>query len=157
MHMKIQAAAVFLIILLFDQMPIRAQDSTKGTTNATVSTNGLVYELKIGDTRKIKNPTEDDIRAAVKSLGKNANSGFLILGTSETTYVQVWCDEKDKEHPENRFEGLEYQENDLQHHYKAEHKDFYFSESEIAQILISYLKNDGKWKKETTWKKEVIK
>jgi len=60
----------------------------------------------------MQNPTESDIRQAVGALDTKHGDGFLILGPTDMTYIQVTGDSK------VGFD-VEYQESNLQNHYRS--------------------------------------
>jgi hypothetical protein len=101
--------------------------------------------LDICGRRKLKNPTEADIRQAVFALDAKEGDAFLILGPTEMTYVQTSGDH-------NVGFDLEYQETDPKHHYRAKRA---FTADEIVKVLISYSAASDDWKKATEW--EFIK
>ncbi|SRR5258706_14697683 len=49
--------------------------------------------LDICGDKKIKNPTESDVRQAVFALDTKKSDAFLILGPTEMTYIQATGDQ----------------------------------------------------------------
>ncbi|HEY8667488.1 MAG TPA: hypothetical protein VIL86_12535 [Tepidisphaeraceae bacterium] len=101
--------------------------------------------LDICGDRKIQNPTAADIRQAVFSLDTKKGEAFIILGTSDQTYIQSSGDQK------VGFD-LEYQESDTKHHYRAKED---FTADNVVQALVSYAMGSDDWKKTATW--ELVK
>lgn len=90
----------------------------------------------------IQNPTEADIRQTLDSLDTHKNGAFLILGTSDMTYIQTSGDKK-------AGFALEYQEGDTKHHYQAMRDNF--TAEEIVKVMTSYSAGTDDWKKATEW------
>jgi len=104
----------------------------------------LTYTLDFCGTKKTENPTEADLQESVTALDTDKNDAFLALGTSETTYLQVSGDEK-------AGFVLEYQEDDVKHHYQAKRTDL--TAAEIVKALVAYAADSEEWKKVTEWTK----
>ena len=99
------------------------------------------YALDVYGDKNIQNPTEADIRQAVSSLA-DEDGAFLILGTSDMTYIQAVVDRQ------FGFD-LEYQEDDTEHHYRARRNDF--TVEEIIKAMTSYSTGADDWKKTVEW------
>jgi hypothetical protein len=99
------------------------------------------YTLDICGGNRIPNPSEADIRQAVFALDARKGDAFLVLGPTETTYIQTSGDQK------VGFD-LEYQESDMKHHYLATRD---FTAEEIAKALVSYSAGSEDWKRMTEW------
>lgn len=102
----------------------------------------MTLTLDICGDKEIQNPTDTDIRQAVSSLDTDKNSAFLVLATSELTYMQTSGDK-------NIGFSLEYQEGNTEHHYQAKRDDF--TAEEIIQAMISYCAGSENWKKISEW------
>jgi len=113
------------------------------STNTTPHTKTMSYTLDICGDKKIQNPTEADIRQAISTLDTDKNSAFLILGTSNMTYIQSSGDKK------VGFD-LEYQDGDLKHHFRAKRDSF--KAEEIIKAMTSYSAGTDEWKKISEWK-----
>lgn len=98
--------------------------------------------LDICGDREIQNPTEADIRQALSSLDTGKNDAFLILATSDLTYIQTSGDR-------NVGFDLEYQEGDTGHHYRAQRDDF--TAEEIIKAMASYCAGADNWKNIAEW------
>lgn len=101
----------------------------------------MSYTLDICGDKKIENPTEAEIRQAVLALDTTKNEAFLVLGSTDMTYIQTGGDQK------VGFD-LEYQESDVRHHYRAKRD---FTAEEIVRILVSYAAGTDNWKKSAEW------
>lgn len=110
-------------------------------TDKPPKTAAVNFTLDVCGQRKIRNPTENDIRREVYALDTNKADAFLILGTTDMTYMQTGGDQK------NGF-VLEYQENDTEHHYRAKRK---LTADEIVKALVSYSAGSGAWKSMAEW------
>jgi hypothetical protein len=97
--------------------------------------------LDICADKKIRNPTESDIRQAVFALDTKKIDAFLILGTTEMTYIQTSGDQ-------NVGFKLEYQETDVKHHYRA-NRDL--AADEIVRALVAYSTGADEWKTMAEW------
>lgn len=109
------------------------------TTTTTPKARTMVLDICGG--KKIRNPTESDIRQAVFALDTKKDEAFLILGPTEMTYIQTTGDQK------SDF-IVEYQENDARHHYRANRS---FTADEIVKALVSYSTGADDWKTTTGW------
>jgi hypothetical protein len=134
--MKIQH--IIPLLLLAGGITVGAQ-----TTNTTTHTKTMSYTLDICGDKKIQNPTEADIRQAISTLDTDKNSAFLILETSDMTYIQSSGDKK------LGFD-LEYQDGDKKHHFRAKRDSF--TAEEIIKAMTSYSAGTDDWKKLTEWK-----
>ena len=114
------------------QRATTATPPTASTMNTTLDICGL---------KKIPNPTETDIRQAVSTLDTGKNDAFLILGPTEMTYIQIAGDEKAGFH-------VEYQENDVEHHYRAKRD---LTVDEVVKTLLAYSAGSDEWKRMTEW------
>lgn len=114
----------------------------------------MSYTLDICGGKKIRNPTEADLRQAVFALDTKKDEAFLILGSTEMTYIQVTGDQK--------FGFvLEYQDADAKHHYRAKRRGPYpidprwprcdLTADEIVKALVSYSTGADDWKTMTEW------
>jgi len=97
--------------------------------------------LEIAGERKIPNPSATDIRAAITAMDTQKGGAFLVIAVSEMTYIQTSGDQR------LGFE-LEYQETDVQHHYRAKRR---LNSEEVVKALASYAAGNGDWKKTTDW------
>lgn len=120
------------VVALFIVSHVDAQTKT----NKVAETNTLTFKLDISGRQDISNPTEDDVRAGLKALDRETEDKFMILSSSETTYIQAWGDS-------SQGFDLEYQEGDLQHHFVAQRK---LLASETIAAFLSYLKGQTEWK-----------
>jgi hypothetical protein len=102
----------------------------------------LTYTLDFCGSKKTQKPTEADLRQAVTDLDASKNDAFLVLSSSDTTYLQASGD------PKTGF-VLEHQEGDLKHHYKASRSDL--TADDIVKALISYGTGTEEWKKTAEW------
>jgi len=98
--------------------------------------------LDICGARKIKNPTESDIRKAVFALDTKNGDAFLILARTGMTYIQTGGDK-------NVGFKLEYQEGDIKHHYQATHD---LVADEIVNALVAYSTGADDYKTMAEWK-----
>ncbi|MFH1024201.1 MAG: hypothetical protein V1809_12545 [Planctomycetota bacterium] len=101
------------------------------------------FELDICGQKTIKNPSETDIRTAVFSLDAKKGEAFLILGATDMNYVQASGDR------DVGFD-MEYQEDDLQHHYRSKHC---FSAEEIVRVFTLYKSGNPDWKRRGDWER----
>ncbi|NLE57132.1 MAG: hypothetical protein GX616_02140 [Planctomycetes bacterium] len=93
--------------------------------------------LTLSSGTEIKDPSDEQIRAALKSLDvKRDGEGFAILARSDMTYVQVSGDAK------TGFD-LEYQEETVDQHYRAEREDYPLDE--VVRVLIAYRDGTVRW------------
>ena len=118
----------------------------RATTTATPpKANAMNYTLDICGDKRIQNPTESDIRQAVSALDTNSGDAFLILGSTEMTYIQTGGDQK---------VGfvLEYQDTDAKHHYRAKRN---LTVDEIVKALVTYSTGADDWKTMAEW--ELVK
>ena len=111
----------------------------KPSGNAPAKT--LSCTLEIAGVKKIPNPSEADIRVAVMAMDTKRGGAFLVIAVSEVTYIQTSGDER------LGFE-MEYQETDVQHHYRAKRR---LNSEEVVKALASYATGNGDWKKMTDW------
>jgi hypothetical protein len=95
----------------------------------------------------IEDPTDHDIRAALESFeARNVedSNAFVILSQDDWTYIQS-----------GGYKGigfdLEFQEGDLDHHYRATREDFTLDD--IASILSAYRAGNPEWKDMAQWKR----
>jgi hypothetical protein len=102
----------------------------------------MEYTLDICGEKQIQNPTEADIRQAVLSLDTDKNSAFVILATSDMTYLQAIGDN-------NVGFDLEYQDGDTEHHYQAKRNNI--TGEEIIRKLVLYCAGTDDWKKAEEW------
>ena len=98
-------------------------------------------DLDICGSSNIRNPTETDIRQAVFALDTKINDAFLILSRTEMTYIQTTGDQ-------NVGFTLEYQEDDLQHHYRAKRS---LTADEIVKAFALYSTGSDEWKNMAEW------
>jgi len=101
------------------------------------------YTLDVCGNKKIQNPTPSDIQQAVLGLNTKKGDAFLILGPTDTTYIQAGGDQK------VGFD-VEYQQDDTQHHYRATSA---FTSDDVVNIFVSYLNHTEDWKQMTGWEK----
>ena len=99
------------------------------------------WTLDICGDKKIRNPTESDIRQAVFALDTKKSDAFLILGPTEMTYIQTSGDQ-------NVGFKLEYQETDTKHHYRAKRD---LTADEIVKALVAYSTGADEWKTMAEW------
>ena len=97
--------------------------------------------LEICGHKKILNPTEADIRQAVFALDTKSDDAFLVLAPTDMTYIQASGDQK------VGFD-LEYQETDIQHHYRATRD---LTADEIVKVLVSYSIASDDWRRMVEW------
>jgi hypothetical protein len=95
--------------------------------------------LDICGDRQIQSPTESDIRQAV--FGLDREDAFLILGPTETTYIQTGGDQR-------TGLVLEYQDTDAKHHYRAKRV---FTADEVVSALVAYATGADDWKTMAEW------
>jgi len=112
--------------------------------------------LDICGARKIQNPTESDLRQAVFALDTKKDEAFLILGSTEMTYIQTTGDQK---------VGfvVEYQAGDAKHHYRAKPRDLSrinprwprcdLTADEVVKALVSYSAGADDWKTMAEWER----
>ena len=100
--------------------------------------------LEINGEQTIDNPTADDIREAVLSLDQNPGEGFIILSAAEKTYLQCSGDTTSGFY-------MEYQENDIDHHYQAIRTDL--TSDEIIATLLTYVTGSDDWKSISEWER----
>lgn len=111
----------------------------KPSSNAPGKT--LSCTLTIAGEKKIPNPSATDIRGAIMAMDTQRGGAFLVIAVSEMTYIQTSGDQR------LGFE-LEYQEADVQHHYRAKRR---LDSEEIVNVLSSYAAGDADWKTATDW------
>jgi hypothetical protein len=111
------------------------------TTTTTTTPKARTMVLDICGRKKIQDPTESDIRQAVFALDTKKDEAFLILGSTEMTYIQTTGDQK------SDF-IVEYQENDAKHHYRARRN---LTADEIVKALASYSSGADDWKTMAEW------
>src|SRR5437773_9190200 len=66
----------------------------QGTSTTAEEFKAMNCTLDICGGDKIKNPTEADIREAVFALDTNKGEAFLVLGATDTTYIQTSGDQR---------------------------------------------------------------
>lgn len=121
--------------------------ATVGCINkSTISTSrsqqkAMSCTLDICGDKQIQNPTETDIRQALLGLDTKKDGQFLILGPTDSTYIQTSGDQK------VGFD-MEYQEGDIKHHYRAKRE---FSADEVVRMFVSYMSGSMDWKQNTEW------
>jgi hypothetical protein len=99
-----------------------------------------------GDT-EITDPTDQQMREHLASFDDRTVSrgeAFLILGSTDTTYIQTSGDK------ENGFD-VEYQEGGTEHHYRAARTDFTLDE--VAGMLCAYRDGNPDWKDMAQWER----
>lgn len=106
-------------------------------------TGGAVTRLVLSSGDEIENPTDHDIRDALRRLDIDRDGeAFAILERDEMTYVQVGGDS-------TRGFDAEYQDGDVARHYRAEREDFTLDE--IVQMLGDYRDGDIDWSAYGDW------
>jgi hypothetical protein len=132
-YMFLFAFALLIIVIGCDRQNTAITTSKKNQA--------MKYTLDICGDKKIENPTGEEIRQAVLGLDTKKGEAFLILGSTDMTYIQTSAD------PEAVFD-LEYQEVDSKHHYRAKRD---FSAEEVVKALVSYSSGADDWKKVSEW------
>ncbi len=94
-------------------------------------------KLDVCGRRTIQNPSDAEIRDALRGLDAGDESGFVILGPDVMTYIQTCGDER------GGFE-LEYQEGSTERHYCA--SDSAIPLDEILRAFREYRDGCGDWK-----------
>jgi WD40 repeat protein len=121
-------------VKLWNVVAEMASSATEEQRMLTLVTSGSV---------RIASPTPMQIRAALAALNVARDGvGWAILGRSEMSYVQVSGDKS------VGFE-LEYQVDDLQHHYRAERTDY--SLDEIVDLFGDYMAGPTDWTEYGKW------
>ena len=118
-------------------------DSRGTTTTTPPKAAAASLALDVCGTRKVRNPTQNDIRREVYALDTSRDEAFLILGTTDMTYIQTTGDRA------HDF-IVEYQESDAKHHYRAKRK---LTADEIANVLIAYSSGSDFWKHTAEWER----
>jgi hypothetical protein len=77
----------------------------------------------------------------VFALDTKRSDAFLILGPTDTTYIQISGDQNVGFH-------LEYQESDAKHHYRAKRG---LTADEIVKALVAYSIGADEWKTMAEW------
>jgi len=98
---------------------------------------GSVVVLELSSGKKIANPTDAQIRAALEELDvQRDGEGFAILARSPRTYVQVSGDAA-------RGFDLEYQVDSVRQHYRARRTDYALDE--VVAVLAAYRDGAERW------------
>ena len=101
----------------------------------------MVLTLSFGD--RVQEPTDRDIRNLLGRLDvARDGEGFAILARDEMTYIQVSGDWK------TGFD-MEYQEGDVERHYRASREDI--SLDEAVQAFIDYRDGRIQWDRYGDW------
>jgi hypothetical protein len=101
----------------------------------------MTYTLDICGERRLKDPTEATVEAAVGGLDAKKGDAFLVLSTTDMDYIQTSGDAR------VGFD-LEYQERDTDHHYRAKGT---LTAAEVVRALVSYRRGDAQWKEMAEW------
>ncbi len=90
-------------------------------------------------------PNDKQIHQALLALDVDRDGlGWAILRSSHLTYIQASGDN-------NYGFDMEYQENDIDHHYRAEREKF--SLKEVEQAFLEYRDRTIDWPKYGKWKR----
>lgn len=100
--------------------------------------------LDVCGARKIKNPTDEQIRIALEDLSTKNEDSFAILGPSDLTYIQASGDKSVGFH-------LEYQEGSVDAHFQA--TDEKITLGQVVSAFIAYRDANTDWQKAFTFKK----
>lgn len=100
--------------------------------------------LEICGARKIKNPTDEQIRTELGSLSTKNEDAFAILGPSEMTYIQAGGDKSVGFH-------LEYQEGSVDAHFQATNEKITLDQ--VVSAFIAYRDGRAGWQRAFTFKK----
>lgn len=107
------------------------------------SDTGSSVTLILSSDEKIANPTDEQIREALSGLNVGRDGeGFAILERDEMTYMQVSGDQT------IGFD-MEYQNGDVQKHYRAKRRDF--TADEVARALAEYRDGRIDWSDYGQW------
>ena len=100
--------------------------------------------LDVCGARKIKNPTDEQIRIALGSLSTKNEDSFAILGPSDMTYIQASGDKSVGFH-------LEYQEGSVDAHFQT--TDEKITLGQVVSAFIAYRDASAGWQKAFTFEK----
>ena len=116
-----------------------------------IKRNGKVYGPYTYHSRKVngkvvsKNPDQKAIRDSLAGLNVDRDGeGFVILAQNAMTYIQISGD------PQRGF-GAEYQEGDIDKHFRAQNESFALDE--VATMMTEYLQGNINWEKYGAWPK----
>jgi len=122
-----------------------AQTNTTEKTAAKKNSTTCTMDIDGKNWPTMQNPTQDDIRAAIASLGDGPKDpGFLILRRDAANMIQLNWDEK------SRY-SFNLQEGDEKHQFLSTRQ---YSAADALQLLIAYVTNKSDWKKPADWKQE---
>jgi hypothetical protein len=107
----------------------------------------LSYQLQIGGTETINNPTAEDLKKAIRSIAKVDEDPFVILqkGASGFTYIQALLESES-------LWRLEYQDGHLDQHFVSAKE---IGTEDVIRTFVLYLQAEERWRAVTEW--EAIK
>jgi hypothetical protein len=100
--------------------------------------------LDVCGARKIKNPTDEQIRIELGNLSTKNEDSYAILGPSDMTYIQVSGDKSVGFH-------LEYQEGSVDSHFRA--TDEKIALGQVVSAFIAYRDANTGWQRAFTFEK----
>lgn len=100
--------------------------------------------LDICGARKIKNPTDEQIRIELGNLSTKNEDSFAILGPSEMTYIQAGGDKSVGFH-------LEYQDGSVDAHFQATNEKITLDE--VVSAFIAFRDGHADWQKAFAFRK----
>jgi len=103
----------------------------------------MSYSLNISGKKILQRPSEADIRAIVSALDARDCAAFLVLGLTETFYIQAAAEG-------NGGFDVEYQENEVDHRYRAKR---HFTADETVKVLVSFKSGGTDWKQMADWER----
>ena len=113
------------------------------TSNSPPAGSGPTVMLKLPTDEQIKDPSDEQILKVISSLVVGSDiDAFAILSRSEMTYVQTSGDQS------TGFD-MEYQDGDIQEHYRADRSDF--SLEEIVKAFREYRDGVIDWSDYGNW------
>jgi hypothetical protein len=118
--------------------------ATLGCAPKDADVQNAAMVLDICGARKIKNPTDEQIRIELGNLSTKNEDSFAILGPSEMTYVQVSGDK-------SVGFRLEYQEGSVHAHFRATDERIILDR--VVSALIAYRNSNPGWRKSFTFEK----
>lgn len=122
----VRIPAVMLVLLVLCSCARQAQDVENG-----------VMTLDICGAKKIKAPSDRQIRDELTGLDTRNEDSFAILGPTEMTYIQVSGDK-------NEGFDLEYQEGAVDAHFRAKNKNITLDQ--IVEAFIAYRDGETSWR-----------
>jgi len=116
--------------------PEQPKETAKESSESEKQIEEEDMQLQICDDKKIKNPSDEDIRDAFSKLDTKTDVAFIILGPTKMTYIQATGDR-------NVGFELEYQEGTIDEHFRA--KDKHITLDDVVNAFIAYRNGSTNW------------